>query len=186
MTPSQISDSRSDAMKSTEVLPRKSVLMVSYAYPPVGFFMGSLRLVKFAKYLPEFGWDPIVLSAGDGYCHGSGPQNFELPPVTVVRSSDLLGVLARVTGIASAKNANDAQIVRSQSTPDATSQVRNAPTAGVTGADRVKLALRKAMLSTKKACFAFLKEILIPDYNITWYPFPSRKVARRCAARRWM
>ncbi|HMH50449.1 MAG TPA: glycosyltransferase [Candidatus Acidoferrum sp.] len=38
------------------------VLLVSYHYPPTSA-VGALRVAKFAKYLPEFGWDPVVLSA---------------------------------------------------------------------------------------------------------------------------
>lgn len=40
----------------------KKVLIVSYFFPPVGG--GSvMRVTKFCKYLPEFGWSPTVLTA---------------------------------------------------------------------------------------------------------------------------
>lgn len=41
----------------------KSVLMVGFHFPPCALSSGHLRLLGFAKYLPEFGWDPIILSA---------------------------------------------------------------------------------------------------------------------------
>lgn len=40
---------------------RRSVLVVSYYFPPMGL-SGVQRTFKFVKYLPEFGWDPIVLT----------------------------------------------------------------------------------------------------------------------------
>jgi glycosyltransferase involved in cell wall biosynthesis len=43
---------------------RKKVLFISYLFPPVGG-SGVQRALKFVKYLPEFGWDPIVLTVKD-------------------------------------------------------------------------------------------------------------------------
>lgn len=40
---------------------QKKVLLISYLFPPVGG-SGVQRALKFAKYLPEFGWDPVVLT----------------------------------------------------------------------------------------------------------------------------
>lgn len=40
---------------------RKKVLMIAYHFPPLGG-AGSLRSMKMAKYLPAYGWDPIVLT----------------------------------------------------------------------------------------------------------------------------
>lgn len=39
----------------------KKVLMVSYYFPPLGM-AGVQRVTKFVKYLPEFGWQPVVLT----------------------------------------------------------------------------------------------------------------------------
>lgn len=38
--------------------------MVTYYFPPLGM-SGVLRPVKFAKYLPRFGWEPIILTVKD-------------------------------------------------------------------------------------------------------------------------
>jgi len=40
----------------------KKVLIVSYAFSPVNA-IGAVRISKLAKYLPEFGWQPVVLTA---------------------------------------------------------------------------------------------------------------------------
>ncbi len=42
----------------------KRVLMIAYFFPPVGGIgaAGSQRVLKFAKYLPKYAWQPIILS----------------------------------------------------------------------------------------------------------------------------
>jgi glycosyltransferase involved in cell wall biosynthesis len=40
---------------------RKKVLIISYLWPPIEG-VGVLRALKFAKYLPEYGWQPIILT----------------------------------------------------------------------------------------------------------------------------
>lgn len=39
--------------------------MVAYFFPPSGA-VGVYRTLKFAKYLPEFGWSPVVLTTANG------------------------------------------------------------------------------------------------------------------------
>lgn len=43
----------------------KRVLIVAYYFPPSGG-PGVQRVLKFVKYLPEFGWEPAVLTVADG------------------------------------------------------------------------------------------------------------------------
>tara|TARA_B100001123_G_C15263417_1_gene1007474 strand:- start:278 stop:1543 length:1266 start_codon:yes stop_codon:yes gene_type:complete len=43
----------------------KKVLVITYYWPPSGG-PGVQRVLKFCKYLPEFGWEPIVLTVKDG------------------------------------------------------------------------------------------------------------------------
>lgn len=43
----------------------KRVLVVAYFFPPAGA-VGVYRSLKFVKYLPEFGWSPIVLTTANG------------------------------------------------------------------------------------------------------------------------
>ena len=38
------------------------VLFIAYDFPPCPSIGGSLRSEKFVKYLPEFGWEPTILS----------------------------------------------------------------------------------------------------------------------------
>ena len=41
---------------------RRRVLIVAYYFPPMGS-SAVLRAAKFAKYLPDYGWEPLVLTA---------------------------------------------------------------------------------------------------------------------------
>ncbi len=45
-------------------MPAKKVLMVAYYFPPLGG-AGVQRILKFVKYLPQFGWEPVVLTVKD-------------------------------------------------------------------------------------------------------------------------
>ena len=42
------------------------VLIVTYYWPPSGG-AGVQRWLKFSKYLPEFGWDPLILTVDPEY-----------------------------------------------------------------------------------------------------------------------
>ena len=42
------------------------VLVVTYYWPPSGG-AGVQRWLKFSKYLPEFGWEPIILTVDPEY-----------------------------------------------------------------------------------------------------------------------
>ncbi len=47
----------------------RKVLMIAPSYPPCDSFYGtisSLRIAKFAKYLPQYRWDPIVVTRSSG------------------------------------------------------------------------------------------------------------------------
>ncbi len=44
----------------------KKVLFIAYLFPPVGGG-GVQRSSKFVKYLPEFGWQPLVLTVKEPY-----------------------------------------------------------------------------------------------------------------------
>jgi hypothetical protein len=43
----------------------KKVLIVTYYFPPSGG-PGVQRVLKLVKYLPQFGWHPVVLTVANG------------------------------------------------------------------------------------------------------------------------
>lgn len=40
----------------------KRVLMIAYHFPPMHGSSGMQRTLRFARYLPDHGWEPIVLA----------------------------------------------------------------------------------------------------------------------------
>ena len=66
----------------------KRVLMIAYHFPPLAGSSGIQRTLRFARYLPEFGWHPIVLTAHPrAYLHVSDDQLVVIPPgVEVIRA----------------------------------------------------------------------------------------------------
>lgn len=65
-----------------------SVLMVAFHYPPCLGSSGLLRTLKFSRYLPDFGWKPIVLTAHPrAYEHTHPGQLAEIPTAVTVHRS---------------------------------------------------------------------------------------------------
>jgi len=63
------------------------VLMISYCYPPSGI-VGVFRTIKFAKYLPDYGWEPIVLTASSPFVPTGHPELLKgIEQVKVYRTS---------------------------------------------------------------------------------------------------
>ena len=60
----------------------KKVLIITYYWPPAGG-PGVQRVLKFAKYLPEFGWEPIILTIDKGDYHATDNSLIDDIPVSV-------------------------------------------------------------------------------------------------------
>lgn len=54
----------------------KKVLIITYYWPPAGG-ISLHRCLKFAKYLPQFGWEPIVYTAKDAQYPYFDDSNFK-------------------------------------------------------------------------------------------------------------
>jgi glycosyltransferase involved in cell wall biosynthesis len=68
---------------------KPGVLMVAYYFPPMGG-AGVQRTLKFIKYLPEYGWQPYVLTVRDGLRLHDSSLADEIPEgVTVIRTAIL-------------------------------------------------------------------------------------------------
>ncbi len=63
--------------------------MIAYTFPPIGG-SGVQRVVKFAKYLPEFGWQPVILTVSNSPSHEVDHSMLEELPdhLPVYRSPD--------------------------------------------------------------------------------------------------
>lgn len=63
----------------------KRVLMIAFHFPPLRGSSGIQRTLKFAQYLPQFGWHPVVLSAHPrAYGNSGDDQLRDIPPEAVV------------------------------------------------------------------------------------------------------
>jgi len=73
----------------------RRVLLISFDFPPRGA-TGVLRITKFARYLPDFGWQPVVLTAAGPSVVRDDALLDELPSdLEVIRVADPLMWLRR-------------------------------------------------------------------------------------------
>lgn len=126
----------------------RTVLLVSYAYPPNGS-PGALRSSKLAKYLPEFGWNPVVLTPRTGFARVQGLDEGELAHVRVVRTGELGGRL---------RNRMSTAVVPAAAPP----AIGRATLSG-----RLKAAALRGVLA-----------LMIPDRNLPWLVPALRAGAR--------
>lgn len=64
----------------------KRVLMIAYHFPPLAGSSGIQRTLRFVQQLPEFGWQPLVLTAHPrAYERTATDLAAQVPPTTVVR-----------------------------------------------------------------------------------------------------
>jgi glycosyltransferase involved in cell wall biosynthesis len=64
----------------------RRLLLITRAFPPQKV-VGAIRPLKFVRYLPEFGWQPVVLTVKDGHTwqDGTDPTFLEeIPPVAEI------------------------------------------------------------------------------------------------------
>lgn len=68
----------------------KKILIITHAFPP-GAGSGVIRTLKFAKYLPENGWQPILLTVDDRYNEKKDSSMVaEIPAGTVIRRTSMI------------------------------------------------------------------------------------------------
>jgi glycosyltransferase involved in cell wall biosynthesis len=81
----------------------RRVLFIAYLFPPIAN-SGTQRPLKFAKYLPQFGWDPLVVTAQRVSEHRQDPRLLEDVPldtrvVRVPMLNDRIGAVASTLGL---------------------------------------------------------------------------------------
>jgi glycosyltransferase involved in cell wall biosynthesis len=138
--------------------PRKRVLVVAYYFPPSGG-PGVQRVLKFVKYLPEFGWDPAVLTVQDGDYPARDPSLLEeIPAGMPVHRTPILEpytVYRALTG----KRKGEAVDVNTNYRPG------------------TKVPLTERLSQAVRAT------LFIPDARVGWLPFGLGRGAR--IAREW-
>ncbi len=124
----------------------KKVLIVTYYFPPSGG-PGVQRVLKFVKYLPEFGWQPHVLTV----CDADYPA----------RDESLLAEIPRHVTLHRTKIFEPYSLYRKLTGKPANApvDVENIPQGG-----------KKASLAESAAEF-IRSTFFIPDARIGWYPY---------------
>lgn len=124
----------------------RAVLFVSYYFPPAGG-SGVQRVLKFVKFLPSFGWRPIVLTARDADYPTLDPTLLDEVPseARVVRSRifEPYAVYRRLTGKSNVSHLDVAILTRGEQ--------------GQRPAERLAEWVRRTFF--------------IPDARIGWLPF---------------
>src|SRR5262249_48710710 len=75
----------------------RRVLMICYYFPPLGG-TGSVRALKFAQYLPAFGWGPTVIAPRNGVYYRDSTLEFDERKVARTASLEISRTAKRVIG----------------------------------------------------------------------------------------
>jgi glycosyltransferase involved in cell wall biosynthesis len=143
---------------------KRKVLIITYYFPPLG--MGGVqRVSKFVKYLPSFGWEPVVLTVKDiEYFSHDDSLLQELPSeVKIIRTGSLdpLRIIFLFKKL----------FYRNKSREKQTS-------------DPKRVALRNSKKKKAKyfpsSLLKFIEFFYFPDNKIDWLPFVLIKGIRLC------
>lgn len=136
----------------------KKILIITYAFPPSAI-VGVYRTLKYCKYLPSFGWSPIILTinAKNVVCKDESLLK-ELPKdINIVRTIDF-------DPLKWFKKAEDIHFVKAHK-DQPSSEAR-------TSVEQTHSWLKKIITPSKK-CIKTL--ITTPDSHIFWVPFAVLK-----------
>lgn len=175
----------------------KKVLIIAYFFPPLGG-SGVQRTLKFTKYLPAFGIQPLVSTVRHGHNFAYDESLLQEIPesVQVIRSNSLETLWLRkvIEKIARRGRAAtgepvpaSAQASVKATVPTASENPANAADAAVVGrpspAGSGPVATGPAGKPLKQRVFDLIDDYLfIPDSKVRWLPFgflSSRQAARR-------
>ena len=152
----------------------KNLLVIACYFPPIGGG-GVQRALKMAKYLPQFGWRPLVLALDPVWHVSLDPTLLEeLPPEVVVhrvrewRPRILFGAMAPTTAAVSPPS----------SATRSGAAVTPVP-AGTSSGGKGLIAWRRRFVQWMKRARMY---VLIPDDRILWY-VPAVREGRRMLAR---
>jgi glycosyltransferase involved in cell wall biosynthesis len=144
-----------------------SVLIIAYYFPPIGG-AGVQRTVKFAKYLPDNGWDPIILTV-DGGSHISFDESLlaELP-------ADLLVYRSRIFDPEDVREWWRSGSSKSLTEPSKGPQVIDSQVPEVTSGK-----IEPGLVARWKGTLAHfylsvIPWLFVPDSKIGWLPYAGR------------
>src|SRR5690606_26242631 len=69
--------------------PMRKALFIAMHFPPYATGSGYLRTLKFCEYLPQFGWEPVVLTMTARTYGNPQPDNLFAPQYPIYRAAAL-------------------------------------------------------------------------------------------------
>src|SRR6185436_12541597 len=89
-------DARLAAPDARSGAPMKRVLMVAFHFPPLAGSSGIQRTLRFARHLPQFGWQPMILTAH--------PRAYERTSDDQTGDTDSIAIVERAFALDSARH----------------------------------------------------------------------------------
>ena len=127
----------------------KKALIITYYWPPAGG-AGVQRALKFVKYLPQFGWEPIVLTVEN--------------PDSPVNDTSLLNDIPKGTKIFKTKSLEPFELYKKFIGKNSDSKIPN------------DVLLSKKNLSIKNRLAQWIRlNLFIPDAKIGWKKYAVKK-----------
>jgi len=143
---------------------KNKILMIATDFPP-NPSVGRLRTVKFAKFLPEFGWRPIVLAPSYGFFWG--------------RDESLLKEIPKEAKVCRAFFPAFIEIIASLIKRRKYSKTHKEISQKGIKTEKNQSGIKKNILSMVKSCNRVLTRFfLVPDQYILWVPFAFFKALR--------
>lgn len=146
------------------------VLLVSYLFPPIAGG-GVPRPLKMVKYLPQYGWEPIVLTVDPEY-HVSLDESLlgQVPPQTLIYRAKEFNPYASINRLRVGRKAKSTQ-GEDRAAMEKAGEKGGAPLSRPQQGPSLPGRLKQSL-------FQFLKKgknyLLIPDDHILWVPFAIR------------
>jgi hypothetical protein len=150
------------------------VLIIAYYTPPLGM-SGVMRVTKLAKFLPEFGWQPVILTVKPiSYYHYDPDLLNDLQGIKIFRSESLdpARILYRFQKQRGVENLYDhGDIIGSRPSRAKPKEERNLKVAATDAGSAVKVPW---FLRIKGTGPSLVNYLFFPDAKALWIPFAYR------------
>ena len=151
------------------------VLIIAYYTPPLGM-SGVMRVTKLAKFLPEFGWQPVILSVKPiSYYHYDPDLLNDLKGIKIFRSESLdpARILYRFKKQREIEDLYDHEDIRGSRRlqPAKPKEERNLKVAATDAGSAVKV---PKFLRIKGTGPSVVNYLFFPDAKALWIPFAYR------------
>lgn len=142
---------------------KNKILMIATDFPPDPS-VGRLRTVKFCKYLPEFGWQPVVLAPSYRYFWGRDESLLKEIPAEIKVYRAFFPALVEIAVC----------LITGKRYSKTHQEIKDDPKTE----RKDKVDVKRSALSLVKSFNRYFNVLLIPDRYILWLPFAFIKGLR--------